>query len=71
MFNTIAEAVKVLGEVRTLNYINAYAKNMAYRKDRQKRVKAEEKEAKAIVMKVKNDPRFADLFKATSVKKVG
>lgn len=63
MYNTIADAVKALGEVRTLNYINGYAKNMEYRKSRQKRIAVEDKEAKAIVAKVKSDPRFADLFK--------
>jgi hypothetical protein len=67
MFNTIADAVKVLGEARTLRYINRHAENVEYRKNRQARIKKEDAEAKALLTKVRNDPRFADIFK----KKVG
>jgi len=69
MFNSIADAVKALGEERALRYINKYAANMQYRLDRSKRIRREDKANRQLLERAKNDPRFAELF--GKVKKVG
>ena len=62
MFNTIADAVKVLGEERTLRYINKYHANMRYRLERGKRIRREDRANRELIDRARKDPRFGELF---------